>query len=148
MNKPITLNDYGFEHPLESGKKYLKNWRFLQAPKYNKYYEEVDIMAMQKAESGDVFKFEKEGDKVSGILIGTEESKQYAGSFAVTLKQPDGSLKVCFVTGIVMDLLKRNSVEEGHEVVIEFMGKKPSKTNPQYSYNDYEIMFDKEPKKE
>ena len=95
----------------------------------------------KEATSGDVVKFDKVGDSVSGILLGYEESKQYPNSYAVKIKNPAKEKPiVCFVSGIVIDLFKTNQIVSGSEIMIEYQGKKKSKSTGM-EYNDYKVFF-------
>lgn len=94
---------------------------------------------MKEATSGDVVKFENEGDSIEGTFLGYEESRQYKGSYAVSFKEGDKS-KVVFVSGIVVDLIKRNSIEIGQHIRIVFQGKKKT-SDGKRDYNDYKLFY-------
>ena len=93
----------------------------------------------KKATPGDVVKFEKAGDTISGKYIGYEESKQYAKSYAVKVDTAEG-IKAVFVSGIVIDLIESNSITKGTEIIIEYLGKKKSETSGR-EYNTYDLHY-------
>jgi len=101
----------------------------------------VDTKKFKEATSGDVVKFEKVGDNISGVLIGWEESRQYPNSYAVKIKNPaDEKPKVVFVSAIVIDLFKSNNITAGNDIMIQYQGKKKSQTSGM-EYNDYKVFF-------
>lgn len=93
----------------------------------------------REATSGDVVKFEKEGDSVQGTYVGYEESKQYPNSYAVRVKNGEG-IKTVFTSGIVLDLIKTNSIVAGTEIKIVFKGKKKT-SDGKREYNDYKVYY-------
>jgi hypothetical protein len=95
----------------------------------------------KEAKSGNVYKFEKEGDSISGTLISWEESRTYPNSYAVKVRNPSQEQPiVVFVSGIVIDLFKSNNIQAGMDVMIEYKGKKTS-TKSGMEYNDYKVYF-------
>ena len=94
----------------------------------------------KKAESGQVFKFVKENDSVEGIYLGHEQSKMYPESFAVTLKRPDDTIVIVFVSNIIAELLKKNQIHINQKIKIVYLGKKKSETSGM-EYNNYELYF-------
>lgn len=97
------------------------------------------VEKMQKLVSGEVVKFEKSGDSISGTFISYEESKTYPGSYAVKIKNPaDERPKTVFVSGIVIDLIKTNNIQPGQSIMIEFKGKVKTKDGKK-EYNNYDV---------
>ncbi len=94
----------------------------------------------KEAASGDVVKFENAGDFAEGELVGYEESKQYPNSYAVRFKDSDGEIKVVFVSGIVIDLFNSNSIKNGQEIKIEYLGKEKTKDGKR-EYNNYKVLY-------
>ena len=105
----------------------------------SKEEQETQEDGYKKATSGDVVKFETDGDFVEGKLIGFEPSRQFPDSYAVKVETEDG-IKVVFVSGIVVDLINANSVKKGQQVKLLFKGKKDNKAKTA-KYNDYELFF-------
>lgn len=101
----------------------------------------VKSMAYEEATPGDVIKFEKPGDFVEGIYIGYEESRQFPGSFALKYAVSQ-NVKVVFVSGIVIDLIRTNSIEKGDKIKVLFEGKKKNKAGT-HEYNDYKVFFER-----
>jgi len=116
-----------------------------QVLNYNVYKNKIsEVINMgneefKKATPGDVVKFEKAGDTISGKYIGYEESKQYAKSYAVKVDTAEG-IKAVFVSGIVIDLIESNSITKGTEIIIEYLGKKKSETSGR-EYNTYDLHY-------
>ncbi len=94
----------------------------------------------KEAVSGDVVKFEKAGDSIEGELIGYEESKQYPSSYGLKFKDKEGQIKLIFVSGIAIDLIQSNSVKNGQQIKIEFLGKKKTQDEKK-EYNTYKVMY-------
>jgi len=99
--------------------------------------EEKKNGKFKELKSGDVVKFTKPGESISGTFISIEESKQFANSYAVKLKVGD-DIKVVFVSNIVADMLKTNNVQPGSDLMIEFTGKKTSEKSGM-DYNTYKV---------
>ena len=126
----INLNDFGIE------------WHWLVKEKgmvYTTMEENKMAEEFKEATSGDVVKFEKEGDNLEGTYLGHEESKQYPGSYAVKIRKND-EVKVVFVSAIVIDLIKGNGIVPGTEVKIDFLGKKKTQDGKR-EYNDYKLLY-------
>jgi len=93
----------------------------------------------KQATSGDVVKFEKEGDAIEGKLMTTEPSRQFPDSYALKVETTEG-VKVVFVSGIVIDLITSNGVKSGQQIKVVYKGKKDNKAKTA-KYNDYELYF-------
>lgn len=83
-------------------------------------------------------KLEKKGDSIVGVLLGYEESKMYAGSYAISLRVDD-EISVIFTNNIVVDMIKKNNLI-GRDVKIVFNGKKKTQDGSK-EYNDFEVFF-------
>lgn len=94
----------------------------------------------KEATSGDVVKFEKEGDSLEGKYVGHEESAQYKNSFALKIDVKDKGVKVVFVSNIVIDLLKTNSIKQGQQIKVEFLGLVENQAKT-FKYKDYKLLF-------
>lgn len=101
--------------------------------------DQTKVDGWNQATSGDVVKFEKDGDAIEGKLIGFEPSRQYPDSYAVKVDTKDG-IKIVFVSGIVVDLISSNSLKKGQEIKIVYKGKKRNKKDTA-DYNDYELLY-------
>ena len=93
----------------------------------------------KEATTGNVVKFVKQGDSIEGAFIGTEESKQFQGSYALSVSDKEET-KVAFVSGIVIDLIKKNGIIPGNQIKVVFQGKKKTQDNKR-EYNDYKVFF-------
>lgn len=99
------------------------------------------IKQFKQAVSGDVYKFEKIGDSISGIFISIEESKMYPNSYALKIKNPaKENPTVIFVSGIVLELIRSNNIQSGMDIMIEYAGKKKS-TKSGMEYHDYKVFY-------
>lgn len=94
---------------------------------------------LKQATSGDVVKFENEGDAVEGKLIGFEPSRQYPDSYAVRVQTSEG-VKIVFTSGIVVSLIEANNISKGQYVKIVYKGKKKNKEGTR-EYNDYDLFY-------
>lgn len=92
---------------------------------------------MQELKTGDVYKFTATGQKIEGIYMGYEESKQYPQSYAVKMNV-EGTLQVVFVSAIVIDMLNSNDIIKGKKIQIEFLGKIKTKDGKR-TYNNYKV---------
>ena len=92
----------------------------------------------KKAESGEVIKFDKEGDVIVGIFEGIEQSKKFKDSYALSLTIAE-EIKVLFVSKIVKDLIERNKILQGMTMKITFTGDKISQNGQ--TYHTYQIEY-------
>jgi len=99
----------------------------------------TEDIGYKEAKSGDVIKFEKEGDSIEGIYQGHEESKKYPESFAVHIKQGD-DIKTVFTSNILIDLLGKNGIKEGKQIKIVYDGKKKTEDGSK-EYNCYRLFY-------
>lgn len=90
----------------------------------------------QELKTGDVVKFEKKGDSISGTFILHQPSAKFPSSYAVKIRS-NGEVKTCFVNNVVVDLLIANSIKEGDAIMIEYQGKRKSAKGNEY--NDYKV---------
>jgi hypothetical protein len=107
--------------------------------------EKLDLPeGFQRAEAGDVFKFEHSGQFIRGIFLGWEESKMYPDSYVLKFRDHhDQKNKVVFVNNIVIDKITANKdkIEEGKsEIMVTFLGLKNTKDG-KYQYKDYDVAF-------
>jgi hypothetical protein len=94
---------------------------------------------LKKLTSGNVFKFEKAGDSVSGKLVGYEESKMFPNSYAVKIKNPaNNDNTIVFVSEIVISKLKDANIQPGQDVMIEFLGMVKSEKSGM-EYKNYDV---------
>jgi len=91
---------------------------------------------MKELTSGEIKKFEKKGDSISGIFICYQESRQYPGSYVVKLEN-DGNVIGAFVSGIVVDLLTVNNVKKDTPIMVEYQGTVTSAKGR--DYKDYKV---------
>ena len=93
----------------------------------------------KQATSGDVMKFEKEGDAIEGKLLGFEPSRQFPESYALSV-EVDGKPTTVFVSGIVIDLITKNNIQKKQQIKVVYKGKKRNKKDTA-DYNDYELYY-------
>jgi hypothetical protein len=91
------------------------------------------------------WKFEKDGDEVSGVLIDFRENTGAENKSTVySLQQPDGTVTAVWGTDVLDRRLK--TITLGHEVRIVYHGKvKNPKT--QRSYHNFDV-YEREPQQE
>lgn len=99
---------------------------------------DIDMKQYKKAEGGNVVKLEKVGDKVAGVLLGWEESKMYAGSYAVSIKTEE-DITVVFTSEIPIQMFKKNNLT-GKDIVLQYDGLKKTK-DEKFEYKDYSVFF-------
>jgi len=121
-NKKLTT--YGIEYPVKK-----------KQTKVNKMGNEE----YKEATSGDVIKFEKEGDSLEGKYMGYEESATYKDSFALKVKTTEG-LKVVFVSSIVVDLISSNNIQKEQQIKLVYNGMIQNKAKT-FKYKDYKLLF-------
>lgn len=85
--------------------------------------DEKDLNGFKKVEDL-IFKFEKEGDSIKGILLDAEESKSY-DNMVYKIKRSDDNKTVTIFGTTVLDS-KLKLVPVGKEVVILMSGEKES----------------------
>ena len=115
-----SLNAYGFKNPIR----------------------EVNKMSegeYKEATSGDVIKFEKEGDSLEGSYMDYQESVKYKDSYALKVKTSEG-LKVVFVSSIVVDLLASNNIQKGQQIKLVYNGLVENQAKT-FKYKDYKLFF-------
>lgn len=92
----------------------------------------------KQAKSGDVIVLEQ-GDYIEGIYKGHEESRNFPGSYAFKVEQPDG-LKVVFVSKMVVDLIASNSIMVGQQIKLVYKGMKENEARTR-EYKVYDLFF-------
>lgn len=105
----------------------------------NKTQKVKTMSEWKEAKSGDVIKFENEGDSLEGIYQGFEESTQYPGSYAIKVKKGE-DIKVGFTSKIVTDLLKSNGINIGQEIKIIYTGMQTTKDGSK-EYKSYSLQY-------
>lgn len=93
-----------------------------------------------EATSGDVVKLE-EGKRIEGKYLDCTESVTYPDSFNLKL-DVDGKTQVVFVNNIVVDLLKSNSVKQGDEIAVLFVGMRDNAKGTR-KYKDFKLFVKK-----
>ena len=99
-------------------------------------------MADKKAEwneasGGDFMKFEKEGDKIQGILVERKPEQGDYKSTVYTVK--NGEVLISFFSNAILDDKLKNLELNRTEVIVEFLGKKKSKKGR--DYNDFNVKY-------
>jgi len=117
------LNAYGIENPIKKQTK----------------VNEMSNEEYKEATSGNVVKFEKEGDSLEGKFMCIEESATYKDSYALKIKTTDG-LKVVFVSSIVLDLINSNNIQKETQIKLVYNGKIENKSGT-FKYKDYKLLF-------
>lgn len=97
--------------------------------------EETKIPDGFKKVEQDIFKFEKEGDSIQGVLKAVEENRTYKGN-VYKLQTKDG-LKAVFGTTVLDSKMSAVSLEQ--EVVILYSGTAPAKVKGQNDTKLFEV---------
>lgn len=117
------ITEFGFINPVYGN--YLRNWK-------------GEIMAWKEREDS-VFKFEKEGDFIEGVLTAITESGTYDNK-VYKLKQDDGKIVSVFSTTVMAT--KMATVAIGEKVKIEYTGEKENKNKGQSPTKQFKIYVD------
>jgi len=101
----------------------------------------ADDTSWKKVELGDTFKFEKVGDEITGLYLGSEENVGENNSNIYQFETEGKNVSVWGST--VLDTRMKN-VKVGEEVKIVFLGLKDSPNRKGKQYKDFDV-FHREP---
>ena len=94
----------------------------------------------KKAQSGNILKFENEGDVLEGQLLKIEESIIYPKSYGISVKTDNGEIVTGFVNKIVTDLIATNGVKIGMQIKILYTGMVKT-VDGKREYKNFEIFY-------
>lgn len=130
-----TLLRYGLSNPFE--RYYLSVGAELRR-RLETEGTQMDKKDFKKASAPTIVKLEKKGDIASGKFVSLEESKMYAGSYALKYSE-GGDLKLTFINALARDLFVENHVAAGGEFILEHNGTAKSKSG--MDYNTFNLFY-------
>ena len=131
------LTDYGFKYPIPATRSFFlcNPYEFTNGG-YKMGDKESNKKKDWKKVEDTIFKFEKEGDSVEGILQSVEEGKNY-GNKVYKLKGDNDVTHVVFSTTVMESQMM--AVKIGDAVKIKFVGEKENEKKGQNPIKIFEI---------
>ena len=95
-------------------------------------------MSEWKKTESQIFKFEKEGDTIEGILLSKEQGKTY-GNDVYKIKLENGDIKTVFSTTVMAS--EMSCVKVGQSVKIVYTGEKENSKTGQEPIKQFDVYF-------